>query len=137
MEPKDQKPKDHIPTNNIKMAAALTAVGFELRDPDPVTCEIQEKNGRDHKQYTFWISGDRDKIREYLSAGYAFLNEGEFTLPEEDPFYYALGSCFNRETLLHHMRSATPFRLIREGDRSILLPEDARPDLIAKLQEHL
>lgn len=127
----------HIPTDNIKIASALVALGFKLRQPDPVTCIQEIRKGKPFDQFTFWFDGDKGEIIKLINAGEDFLKSGEYQLPPEHKFYYILGGLFNRETLLNYMRQCTPFTMIHTGQTAIILPVNASEGLKKKLRSHL
>lgn len=121
------------PTKDIKLASCLIGLGIPYRQSDPVTCEVQSKDGREHKQYTFWLDiGDDYRERlcglmvdAYLKAKPFFDSsrmDGEYTLEVEHPLYWMMGVLFNRETLVHWMRSnAEPMKIYKEGARTVLI----------------
>ena len=43
------------PTGDIKLASILVALGAPMRSEDPVTCVVENRNGKDFKQFTFWF----------------------------------------------------------------------------------
>jgi hypothetical protein len=128
---------NHIPTNNLKIASALAALGIKLREPDSVTCEHQIKDGRAHDQFIFWFDDDPGKVKPLLNAAYAFLHNWEYTLPENHPIYMMLGCLYNRETFLKRMRDATPFVRIEKGSTTVLMPVNASEKLKKDMRKHL
>lgn len=109
-------------TTNIKVASAVAAFGGKLRHYDPVTTQIFE-DGR--RQVTFWFEA---------GAGAEAKAEMERTWPEmqsnqESPIRYVRAALENRETLLGLVKRAEPIRVIQRGGQTLLVPENARPEL--------
>jgi hypothetical protein len=128
---------NHIPTNNIKIASALCAIGIPLRKTDPVTWVRQEKNGKPHDQYTFWFDAPRAEVEGLLNASYEFLNNWKYTLPEKHPLYLVLAALYNREILLKLMRDSTPFVQVEKGGKTLLMPVNASPYLKKEMNKHI
>lgn len=142
------------PTKDIKLASCLLALGVPYRQSDPVTREVQDRNGRSFDQYTFWFDvGDETTskwcgqiIDAYEKAKSFFLmpdnqekdQKAAYVLGEEHPLYYMMGVLFNRETWLHWMRAnAEPMKLIKEGNRTIMISVRASQELKDKIKKHL
>lgn len=126
-------------TTNLRLAVCLTALGVPLRDPDPVT---QHAEPRPHDpgftRFTFWFRViDEDALRQLVAAFMAFEARWECLLDHDHPLYFIYGALFNRDVLIKHMRESTPFRVISEGDQTVLMPVHAPAWLVDKVKEHL
>lgn len=138
-----------FPTKDIKLFSILIGLGIPYRKSDPVTREVQEKNGRPFDQYTFWLDiADESKrgwCKVYVDAYYKFVETWEttpiFPYVEKDeghplyignhPLYFGVGFLFNRETTLHWMRTeAEPMKLIKDGNRTVMM--SARASQVTK-----
>lgn len=109
-------------TTNIKVASAVAATGGKLRKNDPVTTQIFE-DGR--KQVTFWFeAGAGSEAKVEMECTWA-----EMKSPEESPIRYMRAALENRETLLGLVKRAEPIRIIQRGGQTLLVPENARPEL--------
>lgn len=141
---------EFYPTIDIKLASCLLAFGVPYRTSDPVTREVQERNGRPFDQYTFWFDiGDETNksncvtlVQAYEKAKAAFLmgnsKEVDYVLGVEHPLYYMMGVLFNRETWLHWMRTgAEPIKIIREGNRTVIMSARATQETKDKIKKYL
>lgn len=140
---------DSYPTKDIKLASILLALGVPYRHEDPVTHEIQDKDGREHHQYTFWFDvADAEKrktcghlVEAYMRAKGLFNASGdpaEYLLDKEHPLYWMMGVLANRETYMHWMRAdAEPMRIYQEGNRTVLISSRASQDLKNKVKSQL
>lgn len=129
-------------TKDIKLASCLIALGIPYRNNCPVTREIQERNGKPFEQFTFWfdISIDENKLKcgQVFEAYEKGKDWKEYILGVEHPLYYMMGALWNRETLLHWMRTdAEPMKLIFDGARTIAISARASQETKDKLKMHL
>lgn len=118
-------------TKNIKVAAAVAAFGGKLRTHDPVTRLIQEDGSQ---QVTFWFQADGkgDKIRAEMERNWA-----EMKSDSEDAVRYVRAALENRETLLGLVKRAEPIRVIQSGGQTLLVAENARPELKKAILRHI
>lgn len=109
-------------TTNIKVASAVAAFGGKLRKHDPVTTQIFE-DGR--RQVTFWFeAGVGAEVKIEMERSW-----GEMQSDSESPIRYVRAALENRETLLGLVKRAEPIRVIQRGGQTLLVPENARPEL--------
>jgi len=109
-------------TTNIKVASAVAAFGGKLRQNDPVTTQVFE-DGR--RQTTFWFEdgvGAEAKIE--MERSWADMQSDK-----ESSIRYVRAALENRETLLGLVKRAEPIRVIQRGGQTLLVPENARPEL--------
>lgn len=130
---------NHIYTSDLKLASILSALGIPLRDVDPVTCVIEEKDGRRDEKYTFWFNGDGEKgaeAKQFVKAYYACGKDWEETiLDAEHPLYWMKGALENRETFLHWIRNkAVPMRIVQHGDKTVMLSDRASSAMRQKVR---
>jgi len=108
-------------TPNIKIASAVVAFGGKVRSQDPVT--RLTKNGQ--TQVTFWfISGEFDWIKAEMEKPWH-----EMTVDEEHPLRYVRAALENRESFLGLVKRAEPIQIIETGGQTIIMAENARPEL--------
>jgi hypothetical protein len=109
-------------TTNIKVASAVAAFGAKLRSNDPVTTQIFE-DGR--RQVTFWFeAGAGSQAKAEMERSWADMQSDA-----ESPIRYVRAALENRETLLGLVKRAEPIRVIQRGGQTLLVPENARPEL--------
>jgi hypothetical protein len=110
-------------TTNIKVASAVAAFGGKLRQNDPVTTQIFE-DGR--RQVTFWFEASAGaEAKAEMERSWADMQSDN-----ESPIRYVRAALENRETLLGLVKTrAEPIRVIQRGGQTLLVPENARPEL--------
>lgn len=109
-------------TTNIKVASAVAAFGGKLRQQDPVTTQVFE-DGR--RQSTFWFeAGAGAEAKAEMERSWADMQSDS-----ESPIRYVRAALENRETLLGLVKRAEPIRVIQRGGQTLLVPENARPEL--------
>ncbi len=108
-------------TTNIKVAAAASAFGAQLRTSDPVTCIIEEGG---HRKFTFWFSTGGDEARSEMERTWADMKSDP-----ESAIRYVRAALENRETLLGLMKRAEPIISIKRGGQTLLISERASPEL--------
>ena len=109
-------------TTNIKVASAVAAFGGKLRNNDPVTTQVFE-GGR--RQVTFWFeAGAAQEARTEMECSWPDMKSDK-----ESPIRYVRAALENRETLLGLVKRAEPIRVIQRGGQTLLVPENARPEL--------
>jgi len=109
-------------TTNIKVASAVAAFGGKLRNFDPVTTQVFE-DGR--RQVTFWFeAGAGGEIKAEMERSWVDMQSDQ-----ESPIRYVRAALENRETLLGLVKRAEPIRVIQRGGQTLLVPENARPEL--------
>lgn len=109
-------------TTNIKVASAVAAFGGKLRQQDPVTTQVFE-DGR--RQSTFWFeAGAGVEAKAEMERSWADMQSDP-----ESPIRYVRAALENRETLLGLVKRAEPIRVIQRGGQTLLVPENARPEL--------
>lgn len=118
-------------TTNIKVASAVAAFGGKLRTIDPVTTQVFE-DGR--RQVTFWFeaNGGGANARSEMEC-----NWNEMKSEVESPIRYVRAALENRETLLGLVKRAEPIRVIQRGNQTLLIPENAKPELKKAILKHL
>lgn len=118
-------------TTNIKVASAVAAFGGKLRTTDPVTTQVFE-DGR--RQITFWFQADGNGAfaRDEMERPWA-----EMKSEPESPIRYVRAALENRETLLGLVKRAEPIRIIQRGNQTLLIPENAKPELKKAILKHL
>jgi hypothetical protein len=118
-------------TTNIKVASAVATYGGKPRTVDPVTTQIFE-DGR--KQVTFWFesNGAGDKARAEMERSWA-----EMQSDEESPIRYIRAALENRETLLGLVKRAEPIRVIKRGNQTLFVAENAKPEIKKAILKHL
>ena len=131
---------DTIYICDIKLAAILIALGIRIRNEDPITCLATDVNGIRKETYTFWfdVTGVRDKALEIVNAYEKSRNWSTFTLPTEHPLYYMKGVLENREVLLNWIRKkVAPMRIIKHGEKTVLIGDRANPTLKSRMKSLL
>ena len=118
-------------TTNIKVASAVAAFGGKLRTTDPVTTQVFE-DGR--RQITFWFqaNGSGAMARDEMERSWA-----EMKSDSESAIRYVRAALENRETLLGLVKRAEPIRIIQRGNQTLLIPENAKPELKKAILKHL
>lgn len=116
----------HVYTTDISLASILDAYGIPKRQPDPVTREIRERNGRSFESGKWWYDvSDQihaDKCKELMDAYHAAREWKDYTLDQEHPLYWMKGALENRVANLHLFHNgATPMKVIENGDRTIYI----------------
>ena len=127
-------------TADIKLASILVALGVKRRQSDPITCMVQERDGKRHQQFTFWLDVSTDetfkKCANLVEAYYKFRNEDNMILDEDHPLYYMMAAFFNREKQLDEMKSdVEPMRTIKKGGVTLIIPENPSEALKQKLKK--
>lgn len=120
---------DIVYTTNLKAACALSALGFQHRDPQP----IEKINN------TFWFFFEREAKRgrakkdgltadKYLVAWDKAWTE--YTIDENHPFYDMRAALDNRDTFVYWMKNSVISTISKEfGDRTLVIPANASPKL--------
>lgn len=117
-------------TTNIKVASAVAAFGGKLRQVDPVTTQVFE-DGR--RQVTFWFNtGAGAEAKTEMECAWS-----EMKSDPESPIRYVRAALENRETLLGLVKRAEPIRVIQRGGQTLLVPENAKPELKKAILKHL
>jgi hypothetical protein len=118
-------------TTNIKVASAVAAFGGKLRTQDPVTRFIKPDGSQ---QVTFWFQSDGqgDKIKSEMERNWVDMQSDE-----EAPVRYVRAALENRETLLGLVKRAEPIRVIQTGGQTLIVAENARPELKKAILKHL
>ena len=118
-------------TTNIKVASAVAAFGGKLRTQDPVTRFIKPDGTQ---QVTFWFQSDGqgDLIKKEMEKNWA-----EMKSDPEDAIRYVRAALENRETLLGLVKRAEPIRVIQTGGQTLIVAENARPELKKAILKHI
>jgi len=119
-------------TTNIKVASAVATYGGKLRSIDGVTTQVYE-DGR--RQTTFWFQADGagTMARDEMQCPWA-----EMKSDIESPIRYIRAALENRETLLGLVKNKVePIRIIKRGNQTLLIPENAKPELKKSILKHL
>lgn len=118
-------------TTNIKVASAVAAFGGKLRTQDPVTRFIKLDGTQ---QVTFWFQSDGqgDLIKKEMERNWA-----EMKSDSEDAVRYVRAALENRETLLGLVKRAEPIRVIQTGGQTLIVAENARPELKKAILKHI
>lgn len=125
-------------TIDIKLSSILIALGLKRRVHDPITCMVQDKGGKTHDQFTFWIDvadkADFDKCAKLVDAYYKFTKDGILTLDEDHPIYYMVAAFQNRDRQLDEMRkNVTAMKTVRKGGITMIVPVNPSELLKTKL----
>ena len=118
-------------TTNIKVASAVAAFGGKLRTQDPVTRFIKPDGTQ---QVTFWFvsDGQGDLIKKEMERTWADMKSNP-----EDAVRYVRAALENRETLLGLVKRAEPIRVIQTGGQTLIVAENARPELKKAILKHI
>ena len=118
-------------TTNIKVASAVAAFGGKLRTQDPVTRFIKPDGTQ---QVTFWFQSDGqgDLIKKEMERTWADMKSNQ-----EDAVRYVRAALENRETLLGLVKRAEPIRVIQTGGQTLIVAENARPELKKAILKHI
>ena len=117
----------HIFVKDISLSAILASLGVPLRWNDPVTREVQTRDGKECRTVKFWfdvsdVANERtasDAIKTYDACGKEW---SEYTKDPEDPIYWMKGALENRTMLLDLMHNgASEMKVIENGDQTIYL----------------
>lgn len=146
-------------TIDIKLATCLDSLGIPYRYSDPVTRVMQEKNGRDFEQCTFWfdISKEEDRdnckifieayetakpmfiwmqdIRRGLKKPYPDVNY--YKLDPDHFLYWMMDVLYKRESWMDWMRNAERMRQFQEGNKSVVMSIRASQETKDKIKRHL
>lgn len=111
---------------DISLASILDAFGVPKRQPDPVTREIRERDGKTVESGKWWFDvstdEDSDKAKWITDAYSKARNWEEYTLDAEHPLYWMKGVLENRIANLHLFHNgATPMKVIEKGDRTVYI----------------
>ena len=118
-------------TTNIKVASVVAACGGKLRQCDPVTRTIKEDGSQ---QVTFWFQGDGAGIQAKMEMERLWT---EMKSDPESPIRYMRAALENRETLLGLVKRAEPIRIIQTGGQTLIVAENARPELKKAILKHI
>lgn len=110
-------------TTNIKVASVVAACGANIRPESPVTRTIREDGTQ---QVTFWFEADGRGI-EAKNEMERFWSE--MLSDSESPVRYMRAALENRDTLLGLVKRVEPIRIIRCGGQTLLVAENARPEM--------
>ena len=118
-------------TTKIKVASAVAAFGGKLRTQDPVTKFIKPDGSY---QVTFWFQSDGqgDKIKAEMERKWADMQS-----EDEASIRYVRAALENRETLLGLVKRAEPIRVIQTGGQTLIVAENARPELKKAILKHI
>jgi len=118
-------------TTNIKVASAVAAFGGKLRSQDPVTRFIKPDGTQ---QVTFWFQSDGqgDRVRAEMERNWVNMQSDD-----ESPIRYVRAALENRETLLGLVKRAEPIRVIQTGGQTLIVAENARPELKKAILKHI
>jgi hypothetical protein len=108
-------------TTNIKVAAAASAFGAQLRRSDPVTCIVEESG---HRKFTFWFSTGGEEAKAEMERTWADMKSDS-----ESAIRYVRAALENRETLLGLLKRAEPVLSVKRGSQTLLVSERASPEL--------
>jgi len=111
---------------DISLASILDAFGVPKRQPDSVTIEDREYQGKISRSGKWWFDitndDDRDKAKWIMEAYDAAREWKEYTLDQSHPLYWMKGVLENRTANLHlYHHGATPMRVIESGDRTVFM----------------
>lgn len=111
---------------DISLASILDAFGIPKRQPDPITREIRNYQGRETESGKWWFDvtdeAHAEKAKELIEAYTKARNWEEYTLDKEHPLYWMKGVLENRTANLHLFHhGATPMRVIESGDKTIYI----------------
>ena len=134
---------DSLWTIDIKLASILVAFDVPWRKDDPVTCVESIKDGKNHKQFTFWFDvlepGMRDKAKELFNAFYKYRDTGIVEIADEKDAYafrIAYDSAVTREGYINWMKNhATSGRIFQDGNKTGWLPNGASQKLKDKFKQ--
>lgn len=118
-------------TTNIKVAAVVAACGGKLRECDPVTRTIKEDG---HQQVTFWFQADGSGVEAKNEMERSWV---DMKSNSESPIRYMRAALENRETLLGLVKRAEPIRIIQSGGQTLIVAENARPELKKAILKHI
>lgn len=110
-------------TTNLKVAAVVAACGARLRADSPVTRTIKEDGSQ---QVTFWFQADGSGIEAKNEMERSWV---EMKSDSESPVRYMRAALENRETLLGLVKRTEPIRIIQCGGQTLLVAENARPEM--------
>lgn len=123
-------------TRSIAHAAALIAIGAKLREKLPITCV--KGDGRDG--YLFWFEEHEVKVGEHWKLTSRWLHLlacpwAEFDLSLDHPIAFLKAADENRQSLLAGVKSAGdhPFRVVRQGNRVVVVGSQVSPDKLQRL----
>ena len=118
-------------TTNIKVASAVAAFGGKLRTQDPVTRFVKPDGSQ---QITFWFQSDGhgDRVKAEMERKWADMQSDP-----ENAIRYVRAALENRETLLGLVKRAEPIRVIQTGGQTLIVAENARPELKKAILKHI
>jgi hypothetical protein len=141
IEKKPERGHHHICTRNLTLFRCLSAIGVSIRKDDPVTkLVVKDDDGNEVVQCTFWMTDSEEFSSEtvfsLMDAFYKFVSNGEKTLSENHPLYYAVAAVLNGNVVLDWIKRATPFVMKECGRQTLLMPQKPSPELERILRNH-
>ena len=130
------------PTGDIKLASILVALGAPMRSEDPVTCVVENRNGKDFKQFTFWFDTSLPEhqrlIRDTIKAYDAARDWKNLILDKDHPLYWMKGVLENRERLLGWIRDEVqPMKILNVGTKTVLIGANAPKQFKEQIKRRL
>jgi len=118
--------RKQIFVTDIGLASILDAYGIPKRQPDPITREVRERDGKPTETGKWWYDVTNDnhesKARELIEAYSEARHWEKYTLDIEHPLYWMKGVLENRIANLHlYHNGATPMQVIESGEKTILI----------------
>jgi len=123
-------------TANIKLAATLDALGFDLNSP-PVTRYVREDKS---ETVTFWFLAERKSDGLHAGAVFDAFIRGVDTpakIVPVDPVKFAATLLESRNKCVELIHETPRFKQVRVGDKTIAIAENAKPETREKFSKIL
>jgi len=118
-------------TTNLKVASVVCTVGGKIRSTDPTTRVMKDDGSQ---QVTFWFEAGSGRITEKMEMERTWA---DMRCDIESPIRYMRAVLENRETLLGLVKRTEVVRFIRTGEQTLLVAENARPELKKAILKHI
>ena len=143
--------QDHLHTIDIKLAAILAVEEIPIRFDQPITCRIEQREGKDFKQFRFWFDVTdpdiKDKALRLINEYYAVkkdiqdsVREAKTTggktvnFPDTDLIKMISVQMF-KDTFLHWIKTyVEPMKTVEMGDKTVTLSANATKETKDKIR---
>jgi hypothetical protein len=145
---------DHIHTIDIKLASILATEEVPQRFEQPITCSVEQKDGKPHKQFRFWFDVSdiavKEKASRIIDEFYAVRKQiqdnirlakiaGVQTINFPDSDIVKMTSVqMWRDAYLHWIKNfVEPMRTVEMGDKHVTLSVNATKETKDRIRKLL
>ena len=111
-------------TSNIKAAAALMTMGFEVKESSPCV-RVHREDGKETSSYWFKEAGPNglkaSKVIHWMTKGHKELEDSD----PEHPINYIRAAFANRETAIDMHKSTPRLLEIKRNGKQLFISENA------------